>query len=149
MLCAESLRIADAQKPLDCGVEPASFLRIVNTHRLLSGSFLGVPYRILDINHKKELLRSLWANHNNNTKSSIVLISCARAQSLNSEPPAVQRILIETDGTSSASHHTHARKHAHTATPTHTHTHTPTHTVISTHPITRESMQQTPMTMLE
>ena len=29
------------------------------THRLLSGSFLGFP-RILNINHKKELLRSLW-----------------------------------------------------------------------------------------
>ena len=26
----------------------------------LSGSFLGLPYRILNINHKKELLRGLW-----------------------------------------------------------------------------------------
>ena len=33
------------------------------THRLLSSSFLGVPYRILNINHKKELLRSLWVEH--------------------------------------------------------------------------------------
>ena len=31
------------------------------THRLLSSSFLGVNYTILDMNHKKELLRSLWA----------------------------------------------------------------------------------------
>ena len=31
-----------------------------HTHRLLSGSFLGLPYRILNMNHKKELLRSLW-----------------------------------------------------------------------------------------
>ena len=30
------------------------------THRLLSSSFLGLPYRILNTNHKKELLRSLW-----------------------------------------------------------------------------------------
>ena len=29
-------------------------------HRLLSSSFLGVPYRILSMNQKKELLRSLW-----------------------------------------------------------------------------------------
>ena len=27
---------------------------------LLSSSFLGLPSRILNINHKKELLRSLW-----------------------------------------------------------------------------------------
>ena len=32
----------------------------VPTHRLLSSSFLGLPYRILNMNHKKELLRSLW-----------------------------------------------------------------------------------------
>ena len=30
------------------------------THSLLSSSFLGLPYRILYTNHKKELLRSLW-----------------------------------------------------------------------------------------
>ena len=30
------------------------------THRVLSSSFLGLPYRILKIDHKKELLRSLW-----------------------------------------------------------------------------------------
>ena len=30
------------------------------THRPLSSSFLGSPYRILNINHKKELLRGLW-----------------------------------------------------------------------------------------
>ena len=32
----------------------------VLTHRLLNGSLLGLPYRILNIHHKKELLRSLW-----------------------------------------------------------------------------------------
>ena len=31
---------------------------VASTHRLLSSSFLGLPYRILSINHKKELLRS-------------------------------------------------------------------------------------------
>ena len=30
------------------------------THRLLNSSFLGLPYRILNMNHKKELLKSLW-----------------------------------------------------------------------------------------
>ena len=30
------------------------------THRPLSNSLLGLPYRILNINHKKELLRGLW-----------------------------------------------------------------------------------------
>ena len=30
------------------------------THRPLSSSFLGVPYRILKNNNKKKLLRSLW-----------------------------------------------------------------------------------------
>ena len=30
------------------------------THRPLSSSFLGLPYRILHILHKKELLRGLW-----------------------------------------------------------------------------------------
>ena len=32
------------------------------THRLLSSSFLGLPYRILNMNHKKEVLRSLWVS---------------------------------------------------------------------------------------
>ena len=33
---------------------------LVTTHRPLSSSFLGLPYRILSSNHKKELLRGLW-----------------------------------------------------------------------------------------
>ena len=32
------------------------------SHRPLSSSFLGLPYRILNINHKKELLRGLWVS---------------------------------------------------------------------------------------
>ena len=32
------------------------------THRPLSSSFLGLPYRIPNINHKGELLRGLWVN---------------------------------------------------------------------------------------
>ena len=31
-----------------------------STHRLLSSSFLGLPYRILNMKQKQELLRSLW-----------------------------------------------------------------------------------------
>ena len=30
------------------------------THTTLSSSFWGLPYRILNINQKKELLRGLW-----------------------------------------------------------------------------------------
>ena len=33
-----------------------------HTHRPLSSSFWGLPYRILNINHRKELLRGLWAS---------------------------------------------------------------------------------------
>ena len=32
----------------------------MGTHRLHSRSFLGLPYGIRNINHKKELLWSLW-----------------------------------------------------------------------------------------
>ena len=32
----------------------------MSTHRPLGSSFLGLPSRILNINHKKELLRGLW-----------------------------------------------------------------------------------------
>ena len=40
-----------------------SYGRCLNlTHRLLSSSFWGLPYRILNKNHKNELLRSLWVN---------------------------------------------------------------------------------------
>ena len=38
----------------------AADLNKANTHRLLSSSFLGLSYRILNVNHKKELLGSLW-----------------------------------------------------------------------------------------
>ena len=34
--------------------------RLGSTHRPLSSSFLGLPYRNPKINHKKELLRGLW-----------------------------------------------------------------------------------------
>ena len=37
-----------------------SVVCIVITRRLLSGSFLELPYRILNMNHKTELLRGLW-----------------------------------------------------------------------------------------
>ena len=32
------------------------------THRPLSSSLLGLLYKILNINHKKELLRGLWVD---------------------------------------------------------------------------------------
>ena len=37
------------------------------THRPLSSSFLGLPYRILNMIHKKELLRGLWVCYSNHT----------------------------------------------------------------------------------
>ena len=33
-----------------------------STHRPLSSSVLGLPYRILNMNHTKELLRGLWVD---------------------------------------------------------------------------------------
>ena len=36
--------------------------KLETTHRPLSSSFLGSPSRILNINHKKELLRGLWVS---------------------------------------------------------------------------------------
>ena len=42
------------------------------THRLLSSSFLGLPYRILNMNHTKELLKSLWVATKSHDPSSNV-----------------------------------------------------------------------------
>ena len=36
------------------------FREVELTNRPLSSSFLGLPYRIPNISHKKELLRGLW-----------------------------------------------------------------------------------------
>ena len=44
------------------------------THRLLRSSFLGLPYRILNTNHKKELLRSLWVGQGPGSESDRVPI---------------------------------------------------------------------------
>ena len=38
----------------------AALSRPHTTHRPLSSSCLGLPCRVLNINHKKELLRGLW-----------------------------------------------------------------------------------------
>ena len=46
----------------------------LTAHRLLSNSSLGLPYRILNMNHKKELLRSLWVELAQ--ESDIALICC-------------------------------------------------------------------------
>ena len=35
---------------------------LYSTHRPPSSSFFGLPYRILNINHKRELLRGLWVS---------------------------------------------------------------------------------------
>ena len=58
--------ITHRQKPLaeendsSPGLGEASHTYFI-THRLLSSSPFCLPYRILNINHKKELLRGLWA----------------------------------------------------------------------------------------
>ena len=40
----------------DLSLKPKTTRRSYYTHRSLSSSFLGLPYRILNITHKKELL---------------------------------------------------------------------------------------------
>ena len=40
--------------------DSGEIINISTTHRPLSSSLLGLPYRILDINHKTELLRGIW-----------------------------------------------------------------------------------------
>ena len=48
------------RQPPDRTSRCPSLSRAYPTHTLLSSSFWGLPYRILNINHKKELVRSLW-----------------------------------------------------------------------------------------
>ena len=65
-MCAEAARAGCSQSPIANLISRLADHRIDSsmvlgfTHRLLSSSFSGLPYRILNINHKKELLRSLW-----------------------------------------------------------------------------------------
>ena len=44
-------------------IQQVSFLDTVLTHRLHGSSSLGLPYRILNISHKKEILWSLWVSY--------------------------------------------------------------------------------------
>ena len=48
-----------------------SFILVIypHSHRLQSSSFLGLPYSILNMNHKKELLWSLWVTKSYSWKS--------------------------------------------------------------------------------
>ena len=55
---AGNASIYDTWDPNQACTSPTG--KVVNTHRPLSSSFLGLPCRILNINHKKELFRSLW-----------------------------------------------------------------------------------------
>ena len=41
----------------------------MHTHRPQSSSFLGLPYRIVNMNPKKELLWGLWVNTNRHTRA--------------------------------------------------------------------------------
>ena len=53
---------------------------VVATHRLLRSSFWGLPYRTLNMNHKKELLRGLWVQLLFSVSlSSMCLYVCVRA----------------------------------------------------------------------
>ena len=53
----DGLRIKSQEQP----ARTKNFRLKSPTHRPLSSSFWGLPYWILNINHKKELLRGLWA----------------------------------------------------------------------------------------
>ena len=50
----------DLAKSHDSTSDDLHLTASLSTHRPLSSSFLGLPYRILNINHEKELLRGLW-----------------------------------------------------------------------------------------
>ena len=39
-------------------------INLKSTHSPLTSSLLGLPYGMLNIKHKKELLRGLWVNLN-------------------------------------------------------------------------------------
>ena len=49
-------------KPIGLGIDSGlgAGPESVYSHRPLSSSLLGLPYRILKLNHKTELLRGLW-----------------------------------------------------------------------------------------
>ena len=49
------------------------------THRPLNSSFWGLPYRILNINRIKELLRGLWVGFRaENATGTVVLEYCQK-----------------------------------------------------------------------
>ena len=48
------------------------------THGLRSSSFFGLPYRILNMNHKQALLRSLWVKAIQETLSINESFKCQR-----------------------------------------------------------------------
>ena len=60
----QQLRLAKTGRCRHCaeGFSGFGFEFKVYTHRLKSSSFGGLPYRILDMNHKKELLWRLWVS---------------------------------------------------------------------------------------
>ena len=66
-VCHEENRASLEELPqgIDLGLVLAlvfGLVKMTDTHRLQSSSFLGLPYRIRNISHKKELLWSLWVN---------------------------------------------------------------------------------------
>ena len=73
------------------------------THRPLSSSFLGLPYRILDISHKKELLRGLWAG--NYFKNQFSVFNTA-LQGLRSGHDTLNEVLFRWDPRKYQAYHT-------------------------------------------
>ena len=62
----------------------------MSTHRPLSSSFLGLPYRILNRNHKKELLRGPWVGRQSRPGIATfrlreLALACVRLEGLDSE----------------------------------------------------------------
>ena len=80
------------------------------THRPLSSSSWGLPYRLLNINLKKELLRGLWVNPKQasfmgvRTRGTIGdidplnKVSFKRARSRAKKGPPLRRLLLRVQG---------------------------------------------------
>ena len=67
----KALKAACCNQYVTLYVPPLLSIIIPCTHRPLSSSFWGLPYRILNINHKKELLRGLWVGLSFSTASDV------------------------------------------------------------------------------
>ena len=61
--------LPDSGPLLQLAAAAPAYPSYVSAHRPLSSSFLGLPYRILNINHKKEPLRGRWVKLDQGSES--------------------------------------------------------------------------------